>query len=225
MARSEPEVRRASSDLGEPYTEPGKRTGRAATSQPGEDLAKVRELITLQAAARNAERRRYEAEIERLQAEIAALKVRRPLDVLASAIGLPIENWRAHFRIRREMREVRRSGLFDADWYTARYGDVARSGLDPLFHYLRYGAYEGRDPNPDFDSHWYSRTYGELIGNDVNPLLDYIRNGAERDPSPLFRTSWYLREYPDVQKSGLHPLVHFQRYGRQGGRMPVPVGP
>ena len=200
-------------------------TGRAAATAAGDDLAKVRELIALQAAAIKAQRHRYETEIERLQGEIGALKARRPLDVLASAVGLPLENWRAYFRLRREMREVRRSGLFDADWYTARYGDVARSGIDPLFHYLRYGAYEGRDPNPDFDSHWYSRTYGDLIGDEVNPLLDYIRSGAERDPSPMFSTAWYLREYPDVQKSGLHPLVHFQRYGRRQGRMPVSVSP
>ena len=38
--------------------------------------------------------------------------------------------------------------LFDADWYLAQYEDVARSGLDPLAHYLKHGAAEGRDPGP-----------------------------------------------------------------------------
>jgi hypothetical protein len=213
-----------SEDLDSGHARAGSANGSPAASVSRDDLAKVRELIALQAAARKAEHRRYEAEIKALRAEIAALKARRPIDLILSALGFPIGKWRARLRIWREMREVRKSGLFDADWYTARYGDVARSGIDPLLHYVRYGGFEGRDPNPDFDSDWYRRMYGDVIGDDVNPLIDYIRSGSERDPSPLFSTSWYLREYSDVAKSGLHPLVHFQRYGRREGRVPVPVG-
>jgi len=35
---------------------------------------------------------------------------------------------------------------FDAQWYCATYRDVARSGIDPLVHYLAYGRAEGRLP-------------------------------------------------------------------------------
>ena len=197
----------------------------AGPGAPVEDsptLARMRELIALEAAARKTERRRLEAEINALSAEVAALRARPRVDLLAAALGLPVQKWRAELRLWREIREVRRSGLFDAAWYEARYGDVARSGMDPLLHYMRHGAREGRNPNPDFDSGWYVRTYGAPAG--VNPLLDYIRNGATRDPGPFFSTSWYASEYPDVAKSGLHPLVHFQRHGRAEGRRPVPVG-
>lgn len=35
---------------------------------------------------------------------------------------------------------------FDAQWYCATYRDVARSGMNPLVHYLAYGRAEGRLP-------------------------------------------------------------------------------
>ena len=44
-------------------------------------------------------------------------------------------------------REIVISSLFSADWYLARNPDVALAGLNPMQHYLRYGAAEGRDPD------------------------------------------------------------------------------
>lgn len=43
---------------------------------------------------------------------------------------------------------IAKSGLFDSDWYLAQNPDVARSGMDPISHFMRYGAAEGRAPNP-----------------------------------------------------------------------------
>jgi len=42
----------------------------------------------------------------------------------------------------------REAAAFDPGWYLAAYPDVALSGLDPLEHYLRYGAPLGRAPGP-----------------------------------------------------------------------------
>jgi glycosyltransferase involved in cell wall biosynthesis len=39
------------------------------------------------------------------------------------------------------------SSRFDAEWYAKRNPDVARSGMDPLEHFLRHGLKEGRKPN------------------------------------------------------------------------------
>jgi lipopolysaccharide biosynthesis protein/glycosyltransferase involved in cell wall biosynthesis/tetratricopeptide (TPR) repeat protein len=38
-------------------------------------------------------------------------------------------------------------GRVDAEWYLLHYPDVARSGLDPLDHFVKYGRREGRKPN------------------------------------------------------------------------------
>jgi hypothetical protein len=38
-------------------------------------------------------------------------------------------------------------GLFDADWYKSHYADVAEAGVDPLRHFVEFGAREGRFAN------------------------------------------------------------------------------
>ena len=50
-------------------------------------------------------------------------------------------------RIRRQMAWMRQSGMFDAEWYGRAYPDVAAAGIDPLRHFIEYGAAEGRAPN------------------------------------------------------------------------------
>jgi hypothetical protein len=59
---------------------------------------------------------------------------------------------------------IRNSGLFDGDYYRARYPDAADSGLDPIDHYLRIGAAKGYDPSPLFDTGYYARQMARRIG-------------------------------------------------------------
>ena len=51
----------------------------------------------------------------------------------------------------RHMRRIVRSGLFDPTYYLARYPDIAHVGIDPLVHYVDWGAREGRHPNACLD--------------------------------------------------------------------------
>lgn len=63
-------------------------------------------------------------------------------------LQLPV--WRllpGALRIHQKMALIRRSGEFDAAWYTKRYKDVAGSKMDPLYHFVRHGMREGRRPN------------------------------------------------------------------------------
>ena len=82
--------------------------------------------------------------------------------------------------------EIAKSSLFSADWYLARYPDVAAAGMDPLEHYLRHGAAEGRDPGPDFCTGAYLRRYPDVAQAGVNPLLHYLMHGQSegRDAGP-----------------------------------------
>ena len=59
---------------------------------------------------------------------------------------------------------IRNSGLFDIEYYRARYPDAAASGLDPVDHYLRIGAAKGYDPSPLFDTGYYARQMARRIG-------------------------------------------------------------
>ncbi|WP_420136645.1 sulfotransferase family protein [Sphingomonas sp.] len=58
---------------------------------------------------------------------------------------------------------VRRSGLFDVDYYLARYPDAVDSGLDAVDHYLKIGAAKGYQPSPLFDTGYYARQMARRI--------------------------------------------------------------
>ena len=108
---------------------------------------------------------------------------------------------------------VSASGLFDKEWYLQQNPDVMRAGISPLRHYIRTGAFEGRDPNPFFDSDWYLSDNPDVATAGINPLWHYLRRGAleQRDPSPQFNTRKYLQMHPEVALAKLNPLAHFFR--------------
>jgi hypothetical protein len=61
--------------------------------------------------------------------------------------------WHRRGKLRRRLRQhldaclIAAGGGFDSQWYVTRYPDVA-THADPLMHFVRYGAAEGRDPSP-----------------------------------------------------------------------------
>jgi hypothetical protein len=76
-----------------------------------------------------------------------------------------------------DVETIQQSELFDHAWYLRRYPDVCKKGMDPLKHYLRYGATEGRDPGPGFSTRDYLRRYPDVATSGINPLLHYVRYG------------------------------------------------
>lgn len=51
-------------------------------------------------------------------------------------------------------------GEFDCELYYAENPDVAWQGVDPVMHYVKHRAKEGRRPNRDFDPAFYEARYG-----------------------------------------------------------------
>ncbi|MBL4919385.1 glycosyltransferase family 61 protein, partial [Tabrizicola sp. DMG-N-6] len=98
--------------------------------------------------------------------------------------------------------------LFDADFYLARYADIARAGIDPLQHYIRHGEREGRSPNPLFSPRHYqaqlpARASRGRAGSDKTSLLaHYLLRGEARGltPHPYF--------VPACAAQGLGPAGH-----------------
>lgn len=127
----------------------------------------------------------------------------------------------ANRRLRQWERKLKRSGLFDADWYKDTYSDVAKDRRSPVRHYLEDGYLRGYRPNPLFDTRWYLERYDDVRHSGVNPLLHYILHGHRegRDPCPEFQTGFYLETNPDVRGNGMNPLAHYLRYGRHEGRL------
>ena len=46
------------------------------------------------------------------------------------------------------------SGYFDLSWYLNVYEDVRNAGTDPIWHYIKHGAGEGRNPSQYFLTRW-----------------------------------------------------------------------
>lgn len=129
-------------------------------------------------------------------------------------------------RIREEraVRLIRESHLFDEAAYREGCPELARLALDPVRHYVRCGAREGRWPSPLFDPGFYLETYPDVAEAGVNPLLHFATCGAaeERWPNALFDTGFYLRENPFLAESGVNPLVHYRSIGAAQGRRTHP---
>ncbi|GBQ23683.1 hypothetical protein AA12717_1564 [Gluconacetobacter sacchari DSM 12717] len=127
---------------------------------------------------------------------------------------------------------IRESGLFDDAAYIAANPDVARSGIDPLLHYIRHGQHETRRlPFPQFDADRYIADF-RLETVEGNPFFDLVGRNRYRPDHPtatlspfeiylynlllhldLFDEKFYIRTNQDLRNSDLPPLVHYVKYG------------
>ena len=73
---------------------------------------------------------------------------------------------------------------FDSAWYLDRNPDVAKTGTNPLKHYIRYGAAEGRNPNPEFSSAYYLAANPDVAQAGLNPFWHYIVAGRNEGRAP-----------------------------------------
>jgi predicted nucleic acid-binding Zn-ribbon protein len=127
-------------------------------------------------------------------------------------------------RLRRaNIKLIAASGLFDGDWYLEKYPDVRASGIDPLVHYLDYGAKEDRNPSPRFDTERYLNRYPDARAAATNPLVHYLRYGVAQgfDPCESQSTRNHLANNSDIAAIGTNPSVHC----RDGVRETPPVPP
>lgn len=74
----------------------------------------------------------------------------------------------------KDIRIIRRSGLFDAEYYLAYNPDVAASGVEPIRHFAYSGWKELRKPNDLFDVNGYILDHPEIIRSGMNPLVHKI---------------------------------------------------
>lgn len=65
----------------------------------------------------------------------------------------------------------KKSMLFDKAWYLNRYKDVKAVNIDPVVHYVKNGAAEGRDPGPHFSTMAYLEANPHVKKIGINPLV------------------------------------------------------
>ncbi|MDP4001960.1 rhamnan synthesis F family protein [Methylobacterium sp. NEAU K] len=106
---------------------------------------------------------------------------------------------------------IRRSGLFDAEFYRGRCPEAETSGLEPLEHYVMAGGYRRYAPHPLFDPDWYAAQSAAVRADSLNPLVHFLEHGAAEglDPGPWFDTRWYTKTHLADDEAGQNPLSHF----------------
>ena len=116
---------------------------------------------------------------------------------------------------------IKRSGLFDEEYYCLNNPDVRDKGINPLKHFIKHGWKADRNPSEFFDTHYYLSYNADVQAAGVNPLLHYLKSGGfeGRNPSTRFDSKWYLNTYPDVKEAGINPLVHYIKNGILEGRL------
>lgn len=69
---------------------------------------------------------------------------------------------------------------FDLEYYLASNRHVATNGMDPIAHYIRVGAREGRDPTPGFSTNAYRNRYPEVVRSALTPFGHWVKTGRSK---------------------------------------------
>ena len=136
------------------------------------------------------------------------------------------------------IKTLRTSELFDAEWYSAQYRDVALLDLTPEEHYLRIGAQLMRDPSPLFSTGYYLDANSDVAGGGMNPLLHYLYHGHKEKRlrtclghlstaevaavRAAFDERFYLGQASGINLAGYGPLEHYLTIGWKEGLEPHP---
>jgi glycosyltransferase involved in cell wall biosynthesis/GT2 family glycosyltransferase len=130
---------------------------------------------------------------------------------------------------------------FSTQRYLEDNNDVVTAEVNPLLHYVYFGADEGRiahnssqlSAGPEdtlqadmktvqdhFDASWYKGSYENVEGSDDDLLRHFMTVGWKKgyDPSAEFSTSYYLENHSDIATSGANPLLHYALFGKNEGR-------
>lgn len=83
-------------------------------------------------------------------------------------------------KIEAEAELLRRSGLFYAEWYRARFMTKDSPFKDPVLHYLATGHAQGAQPNPFFDGQHYLLRNTDVADAKMNPFVHYVMTGRDQ---------------------------------------------
>ncbi|QEZ47536.1 glycosyltransferase [Cupriavidus oxalaticus] len=94
--------------------------------------------------------------------------------VLARALPTPVKKVVRLIRDELDIRYLRSKSHFDSAWYLAQNPDVQAAGVDPIRHFIRYGAAEGRNPRADFDTKRFLANRAKTRRPRRNVFVEYL---------------------------------------------------
>ena len=133
------------------------------------------------------ERARYEATLS-YRLKTAGRMLRRRL-AQAQKTSSQLASWVLKPAKTRGVRSVyeffvlRHSPLFDRAYYLHRNHDVANAEMNPVLHYIEYGARAGLDPSAQFSTSRYLAARPDVAESGINPLYHFVRFGRKEGMS------------------------------------------
>ena len=76
--------------------------------------------------------------------------------------------------LRNDYKIIKKSGLFDINYYLRTNPDIRKADISPLKHFCEFGWKENRNPSANFQTEAYLNTHSELKHSEINPLLHFI---------------------------------------------------
>ncbi len=95
-------------------------------------------------------------------------------------------------------RVIKKSGLFSEKYYLLTYEDVRRADIDPINHYIRYGAKEGRNPNEEFNTNSYLTKNKNIDIEKINPFYSFIV--LKKKEEKFLKTKLEIEKEPQLIK-------------------------
>ena len=100
---------------------------------------------------------------------------------IGRAVTYPLSMPLDFYRFIRDYNLIKKSGLFDSEYYLANNEDVKKAKAEPLKHYLKFGWKEGRNPSAEFDGNEYLNKRPDLQAAGLCPLVHYIMFGKDEE--------------------------------------------
>ena len=90
-------------------------------------------------------------------------------------LSIPLE----FYKYIRDYNLIKKSDLFDNEYYLANNEDVKKANMNPIKHYLKFGWKEGRNPSAEFDGNEYLNKRPDVRVAGICPLVHYIKFGKD----------------------------------------------
>lgn len=79
---------------------------------------------------------------------------------------------------------LKRSGLFDEEYYCLQYPDVRQADVNPLWHFVNIGWLEKRNPSKEFVTDYYLNMNPDVQKSRINPLIHFFLFGRDEGRLP-----------------------------------------
>ena len=119
--------------------------------------------------------------------------------------------------------EIKKSGLFDSEWYLNEYQDVKKSQMCPATHFISIGWKLGRNPSNNFSTKKYIDYYPDVKKSNSNPLIHYIRYG-QKEGRAVFKSydlpvnNEVMEEKKSIHLDNVTRILQWNETGTKGSK-------